>query len=81
MGARHPYAWLAPALVLLAAAAGGLMIALGMPEWVDPGSMFEPMQSRGGAVELSREIYGLGIIGAYMLWLIISGRQEWQRRN
>lgn len=79
--ARHPYAWLAPALVALAAAAWALMIALGMPEWVNPGSMFEPMQSRGGAVELSRELYGLGIIGAYMLWLIPSGRKAWAERQ
>jgi hypothetical protein len=77
---RHTYAWLAPALVALAASAWALEIALDMPAWV-PAAMFEPMKSHGGAVELNREFFGLAIIVAYMLLLIPSGRKAWANRR
>ncbi len=75
MWGRWKASWLLPALVGLAALAWGLWIAAHMVEWVQPQAMFEPMQSRGGAVEQSRELFGLAIIAAWMTYLGLSARK------
>ncbi len=73
---RWPRSWLLSGLVALMALAWALYIAANMAEWVSPEQMFEPMQSRGGAVEQSRELYGLGMIGGWMGVLLILGRKQ-----
>jgi hypothetical protein len=73
---RMQWGWLVTALVGLIATSWGLWIAYSISEWVRPDVMFEPMQSRGGAVEQSRELYGLGIIAAWMGWLAVSGLRQ-----
>jgi hypothetical protein len=72
---RLPWSWMLAALVGLTALVWAAWIGFAMSEWVRPDVMFEPMQSRGGAVEQSRELYGLGIIAAWMAWLAVSGRR------
>ena len=73
---RLPWSWILTALVGLTALVWAGWIGFAMTEWVRPDVMFEPMQSRGGAVEQSRELYGLGIIAAWMAWLTVSGRRR-----
>jgi hypothetical protein len=58
------------------AIAWGALVLSEMPRWVTPSQMFEPMESRGGAVELAREVWGLGIIAVWMLLLVWAGRKQ-----
>lgn len=58
--------WLALA-VAIAAAVWAVSLGLAIPVWVSPQEMFEPMSAKGGAVELSREFWGLVILGVCML--------------
>lgn len=71
-GAAGRASWAVYVAVITAVAgvAWGGRIASEMPRWVTPTQMFEPMESRGGAVELAREVWGLGIIVLWMLFLI-----------
>jgi len=48
-------------------------LALQMHYWVSPRQMLEPMHAYGGAVELAREMWGLVIIGMWMLLLARRG--------
>jgi len=52
----------------------GLTLAIGLPRWVAPATLFEPMKSLGGAVEVAREMWGLLLIFLWMLLLV------WRRR-
>ena len=68
--------WVAAAVVALAALVWALWIGYEMSEWVRPDHMFEPMESRGGAVEQSRELWGLALIASWMAWLAVLGRRQ-----
>lgn len=68
--------WAMAALVAAAALVWAVWIGFEMSEWVRPDHMFEPMESRGGAVEQSRELWGLALIAGWMLWLAILGRRQ-----
>ncbi len=68
---RVRWARLAAAACGAAALGWGLRIATEMPTWVAPARMFEPMESHGGAVEMAREVWGLGIIALWMLLLAL----------
>lgn len=72
---RLQWSWILAALVGVTALLWAGWIGFAISEWVRPDVMFEPMQSRGGVVEQSRELYGLGIIAAWMAWLAVSGRR------
>ncbi len=73
---RFSWAWLLALVTAIVAISWGAWIVADMPRWVTPSQMFEPMQSRGGAVELAREAWGLGIIALWMLLLVWAGRKE-----
>lgn len=60
----------------VAAFGWGLRIATQMPAWVPPSQMFEPMESLGGAVEVAREVWGLGIIALWMLLLVVAQKDK-----
>lgn len=68
------------ALVTAVVAIGWAALVISeMPRWVSPSQMFEPMESHGGAVELAREVWGLGIIALWMLLLVWAGRAPHSR--
>lgn len=71
-------AWARPMaiLTLVAATAWAAWIMANMSHWVPPSQMFEPMESRGGAVEMAREAWGLAIIALWMLLLVWAGRKR-----
>ncbi len=72
---RFARSWLLCVLVALAALAWAGLIISGMPTWVPPAQMFEPMETKGGAVEMARESWGLGIIAVIMLGLAFAHRR------
>lgn len=72
---RIPWSRHTALVTAVAGFAWGARIVSEMPRWVTPSQMFEPMESRGGAVELAREVWGLGII---VLWMLLLA---WQAKS
>mgnify|MGYP000203100321 CR=1 FL=1 len=66
--------WLAALGVAAAAFGWGGWIAWTMPRWVAPWEMVESMKAYGGAVELAREVWGLAILGTYLLFVAKTDR-------
>lgn len=63
------------ALAVAAIALGwAVYIAVEMPVWVPPSEMFEAMESKGGAVEMAREAWGLAIVALVLVWVAWSAR-------
>ena len=71
---RFRGSWVLALAVALVALGWALRIAFEMPEWVAPGEMFEAMESKGGAVEMAREVWGLAIMALVLLWIAWSAR-------
>lgn len=69
---RHAGWW--AAAVATASIAWAAAIAASMPAWVAPAQLFEPMERYGGAVEMGREIVGLGIVALWMTALVATAR-------
>ena len=72
---RTRHDWVIAGLVAAAAIIWALGMTLWISEWVRPASMFEPMEAHGGPVEEARELFGLGIIAFWMVWLTVAGRR------
>ncbi len=77
---RGAWARFTAAACAVSAIAWGARIAVDMPRWVPPARMFEPMESMGGAVELAREVWGLGIMAVWMLLVLYLGRHREPRK-
>lgn len=72
---RTRYDWVLAGVVAASSVTWALGMALSISEWVRPTAMFQPMEAHGGPVEEGRELFGLGIIAFWMVWLTIAGRR------
>lgn len=75
---RFSRAWLLAAAVAAGSLAWAALIAADVPTWVSPARLVEPMETMGGAVEMEREIGGLGILA---LWMLVLCALSWRERR